>query len=173
MNTAVNLLKDILIFIIDALIWLIALVKSALTAVWEWLLSVPLSEKIIVFTFIPAFFAVAMPSARFPIFETFFDVTNPLAVYLNRAHYASDFILSRAYCAGAQAWRQYRLSGGGDLDTRFRHHNHGPPLQYDVLLLFELRRTGPLSGRHTPVPNGVFPGIAKNPCPRRGNAYHR
>ena len=82
MNTAVNLLKDILIFIIDALIWLIALVKSAALAIWDWLLSVPLSEKIIVFTFIPSFFAVAMPAARFPIFETSFEVTNPLAVYL-------------------------------------------------------------------------------------------
>ena len=49
---------------------------------WEYFLDLNLFEKLIILTVIPAFLAVTLPVATYPIFETFFEINNPLGVHL-------------------------------------------------------------------------------------------
>jgi len=48
----------------------------------EWFLEINFFEKLIVITAVPSFFAIILPVARYYIFETWFMINNPLAVYL-------------------------------------------------------------------------------------------
>jgi hypothetical protein len=49
---------------------------------WEWFLSVSVIEKLIVLNGLPAIAAVVLPAARFDIFESVYEVNNPLAPYM-------------------------------------------------------------------------------------------
>lgn len=48
----------------------------------EWFLGLPLLNKIIVVNTITSFFAIVLPIAKYYIFESWFGINNPLAVYL-------------------------------------------------------------------------------------------
>jgi len=50
--------------------------------VYRKYLEVGIFEKLIVFTTVGAFFAIVLPVARYYIFETWFYINNPLAVYM-------------------------------------------------------------------------------------------
>jgi hypothetical protein len=49
---------------------------------WEWFLSASVIEKLIILTGVPAIAAVILPAARFDIFESVYEVNNPLAPYM-------------------------------------------------------------------------------------------
>ena len=69
-------------FIIDLLKQIGSLIAGFAGWLWEKFTDISLFEKIIIITFIPAFFAVILPIAKFWIFGGFYYVNNPLAVYL-------------------------------------------------------------------------------------------
>jgi hypothetical protein len=75
-------MRELLGRLIDLGARIISWVLSVLGIMREWFLHVPLFEKIIVINTIPAFFAVTMEAGRFRIFDSWFSLTNPLAVYL-------------------------------------------------------------------------------------------
>jgi hypothetical protein len=49
---------------------------------WYRFLRISIFEKIILINIIPAFMAIVLPVARFYIFESYFYINNPVAVYL-------------------------------------------------------------------------------------------
>ncbi|MBP7901783.1 MAG: hypothetical protein KA015_03085 [Spirochaetes bacterium] len=82
MNNFLNLLKELIKFILDACIFFLGLAKHLLLAAKEWFIYIPVSEKIIVLNLIPSFFAASMDSASFKIADFEKGVTNPYAAYL-------------------------------------------------------------------------------------------
>jgi len=70
----------------DALVEIVqsitAFVMDIIGRLWNYFLDLNLFEKLIVLTILPAFLAVAFPVAKYPIFETYFEINNPLAVHL-------------------------------------------------------------------------------------------
>ena len=70
---------DALVEIVQAIT---AFVMDIIGRLWNYFLNLNLFEKLIVMTVIPAFLSVAFPVATYPIFETFFEINNPLAVHL-------------------------------------------------------------------------------------------
>lgn len=67
MNNFLNLLREIVRFVLDACIFFLGLAKHLFFAAKEWFLYIPVSEKIIVLNLIPSFFAASMDSASFKI----------------------------------------------------------------------------------------------------------
>ena len=67
--------KDILLFVIH-------LIFDTVLRVYDKFLNSNFSEKVLFLNIIPAFFAIIMPVARFYLFETYFYINNPLAVYM-------------------------------------------------------------------------------------------
>jgi hypothetical protein len=49
---------------------------------WSWFISLPIIEKLIIFNGIPAMIAAMLPVARFDIFDSVYEVNNPLAHYM-------------------------------------------------------------------------------------------
>ena len=70
-----TLLKDIIFVIIDFL-------QSFFLVIYDKFLNISIFEKIILLNAITAFFAILFPVARFYIFNSYFYINNPLAVYL-------------------------------------------------------------------------------------------
>ena len=68
-------IKDISLFIIDLIF---DLIRRIYLKFWD----ISFSEKVVFVNIIPAFFAIILPVARYYIFETYFYINNPLAVYL-------------------------------------------------------------------------------------------
>lgn len=70
----------------DALVEVVQRITAFLVDVvrrlWEYYLDLSLPEKLIVLTVIPAFLAVTLPVATYPIFDTYFEINNPLGVHL-------------------------------------------------------------------------------------------
>ncbi len=64
------------------LLWLFELVGELVSRAYGIFVDLPVSEKLIVVNTITAFFAVILPVARYYIFETYFYINNPLAVYM-------------------------------------------------------------------------------------------
>jgi len=51
-------------------------------ASWSWFNALPFLEKLIFFNGIPAIVAALLPVARFDIFDSVYEVNNPLAHYM-------------------------------------------------------------------------------------------
>ena len=68
--------------IIDIILTVLEWIKKFVFMVIEKFIEQNIYEKLITISFIPAFFAVAMPVARYYIFESYFYINNPLSVYL-------------------------------------------------------------------------------------------
>lgn len=68
--------------IIDLIKRLLHFILEILSRGWDAFLSVNIFEKVIVLNTITAFFAILLPVAKHPLFDTLFPVNNPLAVYL-------------------------------------------------------------------------------------------
>jgi len=49
---------------------------------WEWFKDLPLPEELILVNAFPAVCAVIFPAARFYIFESWYEVNNPIAVWM-------------------------------------------------------------------------------------------
>lgn len=50
--------------------------------VWEWFISLPIIEKLMLAAGIPAICAVILPAAKFDIFDSVYEVNNPLSHYM-------------------------------------------------------------------------------------------
>lgn len=57
-------------------------IKGMIVWLIDSFFDIPLFEKLIVITSIGAFFSVIMPVAHYYIFESWFSINNPLAVYM-------------------------------------------------------------------------------------------
>lgn len=64
------------------LLWLFELVGELASRAYGIFVDLSVSEKLIVANTLTAFFAVILPVARYYIFETYFYINNPLAVYM-------------------------------------------------------------------------------------------
>lgn len=82
LETIIDLLGFLLIKLKDAFLFLAGLAMDLLQRVYEKFLSLSVAEKVIFLNAVPAFFAVILPVARYTIFETWFYINNPLAVYM-------------------------------------------------------------------------------------------
>ena len=82
MDTLIDIFKGVLNFVVDAVFYVINLIKTIVSVIYNWFLGACISEKIIVLNLILAFFAVVCSVARFKIFDSYSYITNPLAVYL-------------------------------------------------------------------------------------------
>ena len=49
---------------------------------WEWFRALPFFEQLIIVNGLPAIAAVVLPAARFYIFESWFEINNPLSVWM-------------------------------------------------------------------------------------------
>jgi hypothetical protein len=68
-------LRDLLLYLVDLLY------RSVDVAIGRFR-DVGIAEKLVVLNTVPAFFAIVMSVAQYYIFETWFYINNPLAVYL-------------------------------------------------------------------------------------------
>ncbi len=82
MNTGYKIYKGIMEFLLSIVRLLKTIALAIKNALWEKYLKISLPEKIIILNIVPAFFAIILPVARFKIFDSYFYVNNPLAVYL-------------------------------------------------------------------------------------------
>ena len=71
METLRDLLYDIGSFLADKIRFVI-----------DWFMGLNIFNKIIIINTITCFFAITLPIAKYPIFETWFFINNPVAVYL-------------------------------------------------------------------------------------------
>ena len=69
-------------FILDLVFYIIDGIKNLFFWSLDKFLGINIFEKLIFFTFIPAFFAVAFPVARYFIFDSYTYINNPLAIYM-------------------------------------------------------------------------------------------
>lgn len=77
-----DLIGFLIIFVKDLFHFFFDLISDLLRRMYQKFLEIHFSEKVVFFNIIPAFFAVIVPVARFYIFESYFYINNPLAVYL-------------------------------------------------------------------------------------------
>jgi hypothetical protein len=78
----VDLIGFLIIKIKDLIHFFFDLIFDLLRRIYQTFQEINFSEKIVFLNIIPAFFAVIVPVARFYIFESYFYINNPLAVYL-------------------------------------------------------------------------------------------
>jgi hypothetical protein len=77
-----RILNYILQFALEVLHLLFKALLDLLYKAWYKFLSLEIPEKIIILNIIASLFAIVLPVARFYIFESFTDISNPAGVYL-------------------------------------------------------------------------------------------
>jgi hypothetical protein len=77
-----ELIQALIELIVDATRAVFDFFAKIFSGAYEKFLDINLYEKIIVITTIPAFFSVVMAVGKFYIFELYFYLNNPLAVYM-------------------------------------------------------------------------------------------
>jgi hypothetical protein len=77
-----DILGYILIKLKELLVYIFRLLLDLAGRLYEKFLDVSMPEKIIFLNTLPAFLAVIFPVAKFYIFESYFNVNNPLSVYM-------------------------------------------------------------------------------------------
>lgn len=82
MNVLQRILETIAAFIIESVLFLKRIFITVFERIWSKFLDISIPEKIIFLNTIPALFAIVLPVARFYIFERYFNINNPLAVYM-------------------------------------------------------------------------------------------
>jgi hypothetical protein len=126
--------KEILIDATWRLIdFLVAVVKfifrkaiDFIAASWTWFIALPVIEKLVIANGIPAIFAALLPVARFDIFDSVYEVNNPLAHYmvlLGLLMFGTIFIRHIFWIvfvrAGASlyylGWAMYGILGAGQI----------------------------------------------------------
>ncbi|PKL41194.1 MAG: hypothetical protein CVV44_00725 [Spirochaetae bacterium HGW-Spirochaetae-1] len=85
--------------IIDLLKTILSFVKRILDRLLNRFMELNIFEKVLIINTLLAFFAIILPVARYFIFETWFYINNPLAVYMIAIviiiyvlHYLSDYL---------------------------------------------------------------------------------
>jgi hypothetical protein len=77
---------DVLIYLLeklkDLILYLLELAGQTAGKGYEKFLDISISEKVIFLNTVTAFFAVITPMAEYYIFESYFYINNPLAVYM-------------------------------------------------------------------------------------------
>ncbi len=66
----------------DLALWIIETAGRLATAGYRRYLEVGVFEKCVLYATVPAFFAIIMSVAKYYIFESYFYINNPLAVYM-------------------------------------------------------------------------------------------
>jgi hypothetical protein len=118
-----ELVQALIEFIVDTTRMIFDFIVGFFKAVLEKFLEINIFEKLIVISTIPAFFAVVMAMGKYYIFETFFYLNNPLAVYMIGivifmyfSIYVKNlltFALREVFCLYYLFWVFYRHLGGG------------------------------------------------------------
>jgi len=78
----IDLIGYVLSKIKGVLLWLFETVGELASRAYGVFIELSVSEKLIVANTVTAFLAVILPVARYYIFETYFYINNPLAVYM-------------------------------------------------------------------------------------------
>ena len=127
----------------------------------EWFKNLPLSDELIIINGLPAIGAVILPAARFYIFESWYEVNNPLSVWMigvGFVMFATIFFRERVWTAPVRigvclyylGWALYMGLGGhitkadGAVVTGFYMLNYIVPSVYAGLAVFswlQLRRS--------------------------------
>lgn len=81
-DALLGFIEHLVLLLKDFLAYLIKLAGKAAVFAYDKFLSLNIAERVIVLTLIPAMFAAVLPVARFKIFDSYFPVNNPLAVYM-------------------------------------------------------------------------------------------
>ncbi|HOP65301.1 MAG TPA: hypothetical protein PK358_17680 [Spirochaetota bacterium] len=68
--------------IIDLFYSVVSFISGLVRGALDWFLGLELLNKVIVLNSITAFFAIILPVGKYYIFESWFVINNPLAVYL-------------------------------------------------------------------------------------------
>jgi small-conductance mechanosensitive channel len=124
-----DLIQALIEFIVDTTRTIFDFFVGIFKGALEKFLEINIYEKLIVITTIPAFFAVVMAVGKFYIFEIYFYLNNPLAVYMIGIvffMYFSLFIknlltfaLREIFCLYYLFWVFYKHLGGGIAKTQY------------------------------------------------------
>jgi hypothetical protein len=82
MGTLIDLLYTIGSFIKDLLYAAVEFIIDKVKIAIDWFMGLSLLNKIIVVNTVTSFFAITLPIAKYYIFESWFYINNPVAVYL-------------------------------------------------------------------------------------------
>ena len=74
--------RQLLDMIVSAAAFIVRKTGEYALIAWEWFKALPLAEQLILINGIPAICAVVLPAAKFYIFESWFEINNPLAVWM-------------------------------------------------------------------------------------------
>ena len=117
---------------------------------WEWFRALPFFEQLIIVNGLPAIAAVVLPAARFYIFESWFEINNPLAVWMigiGFLMFGTIFLRERVWVMPARVipnlyylgWAIYMAASGSISKadsftvTGFYSLNYVVPVIYSVL----------------------------------------
>ncbi len=111
-------------FVIQLIQFVFQKTVELIHAAWEWFISLPFIEKLVIVAGVPAVFAVMLPAARFDIFDSVYEVNNPLSHYMvmiGILMFASIFVRHYRYTVLARcgvnvyyfAWSLYYYCGEG------------------------------------------------------------
>ncbi len=81
-DSVINIFHELFILARGLFMAILGYAYDFILFLYEKFLEIPLTEKIIVINSIPAFFAVVLPVARYYIFEEWYNINNPLSVYM-------------------------------------------------------------------------------------------
>ncbi len=82
MNILQRIFETITVFIIEIIVFLKRIILAVIERIWSKFLDISIPEKVIFLNTIPALLAIILPVARFYVFERYYDINNPLAVYM-------------------------------------------------------------------------------------------
>ena len=120
---------------------------------WEWFKALPLAEQLILINGIPAICAVLLPAAKFYIFESWFEINNPLAVWMigiGFLMFGTIFLRERVWVMPVRVvvnlyylgWAVYMAASGtisradAFTVTGYYSFNYVAPVIYAVLAVF-------------------------------------
>ncbi len=82
MNIIINIFKELFNLVKRLFQFVADLFFKILGRIYDKYLDVSVSEKLVFLNSIPAFIIIILPVARYYIFETYYYINNPLAVYM-------------------------------------------------------------------------------------------
>jgi hypothetical protein len=81
-DTIFDIILKLFGFIFDGARILIRKAGELAVKSWEWISELPLLEKLIVLNSVPAVISVMLPVAKFEIWDSYYEINNPLSHYM-------------------------------------------------------------------------------------------
>jgi hypothetical protein len=77
-----NIISKLFGFIFDSILTVIRKAGELAVSSWERIRELPLLEKLIILNCVPAVVSVMMPVAKFEIWDSYYEINNPLSHYM-------------------------------------------------------------------------------------------